>query len=63
MHAKIKEWTDVREPLIDIHNLSVEFQTSINEKTIALNNVNLAVNKDEFICVMGPSGMWKNNFA
>ncbi|KRG14740.1 ABC transporter ATP-binding protein [Lederbergia galactosidilytica] len=59
MHAKIKEWTDVREPLIDIHNLSVEFQTSINEKTIALNNVNLAVNKDEFICVMGPSGCGK----
>src|SRR5690606_20387774 len=42
-----------------IKDLSVEFQTSMNDKVIALNKVNLTVHKNEFICVMGPSGCGK----
>ncbi|MFC5465560.1 ABC transporter ATP-binding protein [Lederbergia graminis] len=59
MEAKVKSLTEVTEPLIEINDLSVEFQTSTNDKVIALNKVNLTVHKNEFICVMGPSGCGK----
>ncbi|MBS4219002.1 ABC transporter ATP-binding protein [Bacillus sp. FJAT-49711] len=59
MHAKIKKVTNLTASLIEIQELSVEFQSSSNQKITALDNVNLSINKDEFICVMGPSGCGK----
>lgn len=49
-----------KESLIKIENLSLEYGDSINS-TLALDNINLEINKGEFICVLGPSGCGKSS--
>ena len=44
--------------MIEIHNLTKTFEAE-NIKTIALRNVNLKVEKGDFIAIMGPSGCGK----
>lgn len=46
--------------LIEIKNMSLEYGKSINS-TLALKNINLEINKGEFICVLGPSGCGKSS--
>lgn len=54
--------TDQKEKksLIKIENLGLKYGESINS-TIALKNINLQINKGEFICVLGPSGCGKSS--
>jgi len=49
-----------KESLIKIKNMSLEYGESINS-TLALKNINLEINKGEFICVLGPSGCGKSS--
>ncbi|MFW5886048.1 MAG: ABC transporter ATP-binding protein [Halanaerobium sp.] len=49
-----------KESLIEIKNLSLKYGESINS-TLALKNINLEINKGEFICVLGPSGCGKSS--
>ncbi len=45
--------------MITLKNLEKVYQTDEIE-TVALNNINLAINKGEFVSVMGPSGCGKS---
>jgi taurine transport system ATP-binding protein len=49
-----------KESLIKIENMSLKYGESINS-TLALKNINLEINKGEFICVLGPSGCGKSS--
>ena len=49
-----------KESLIKIENMSLEYGEGINS-TLALKNINLEINKGEFICVLGPSGCGKSS--
>ncbi len=49
-----------KESLIQIENMSLEYGESINS-TLALKNIDLEINKGEFICVLGPSGCGKSS--
>lgn len=49
-----------KETLIKIENMSLEYGESINS-TLALKNIDLEINKGEFICVLGPSGCGKSS--
>ncbi|TDO89262.1 taurine transport system ATP-binding protein [Halanaerobium saccharolyticum] len=49
-----------KESLIKIENMSLEYGESINS-TLALKNIDLEINKGEFICVLGPSGCGKSS--
>ena len=42
-----------------LSNLSKKYNTTISE-TIALNNINLEMNNQEFIVILGPSGSGKS---
>ena len=45
--------------IIDIKDLKLEYGTKKNS-TLALDNINLQINKGEFLCVLGPSGCGKS---
>lgn len=49
-----------KESLIKIEKMSLEYGESINS-TLALKNINLEINKGEFVCVLGPSGCGKSS--
>ena len=44
--------------LVNIENLNLTYQ-SLNSETIALQDINLKINKEEFISIVGPSGCGK----
>ena len=44
--------------IIDIVDLNIEF-SSENQNVVALDNINLKINKNDFICIMGVSGCGK----
>jgi len=44
--------------LVNIENLNLTYQ-SLNSETIALQDINLRINKEEFISIVGPSGCGK----
>jgi putative ABC transport system ATP-binding protein len=46
------------EPVIEIYNLSKLFGIG-DATTVALDNINLRIDKGEFVCIMGPSGSGK----
>lgn len=46
------------EKLVEIKNLNLIYQ-SINSETLALENINLDIFKEEFIAIVGPSGCGK----
>ena len=48
----------MKDSIIEIKNLNIEF-TSENQKVVALEKINLDINKNEFICIMGVSGCGK----
>lgn len=48
------------ESLITIENMSLEYGEDKNY-TLALKDINLKINKGEFICVLGPSGCGKSS--
>ncbi|MGM0603588.1 MAG: ABC transporter ATP-binding protein [Bacillota bacterium] len=48
------------ESLITIENMSLEYGENKNY-TLALKDINLEINKGEFICVLGPSGCGKSS--
>lgn len=48
------------ESLITIENMSLEYGKD-NSYTLALKDINLEINKGEFICVLGPSGCGKSS--
>lgn len=50
---------DKREPIITISNLSKIYRVG-EEKVIALENINLVINKGEFCCFLGTSGSGKS---
>ena len=49
-----------KESLIKIDNMSLKYGKGITS-TLALKNINLEINKGEFICVLGPSGCGKSS--
>ena len=48
------------ESLITVENMSLEYGKD-NSYTLALKDINLEINKGEFICVLGPSGCGKSS--
>ena len=48
----------MKDSIIEIKNLNIEF-SSENQKVVALEKINLNINKNEFICIMGVSGCGK----
>ena len=48
----------MKDSIIEIKNLNIEF-SSENQKVVALEKINLDINKNEFICIMGVSGCGK----
>jgi len=51
----------VKDSAISIKNLSFQYKTQENEK--ALNNLNLEIEKGQFVVIMGPSGAGKSTLA
>src|SRR6056297_3041675 len=49
-----------KESLITVENMSLEYGKD-NSYTLALKDINLEINKGEFICVLGPSGCGKSS--
>ena len=49
-----------KENLIKIENMSLKYGEGINS-TLALKNIDLEINRGEFICVLGPSGCGKSS--
>lgn len=47
------------DPIIDIQDLGMKYQ-SANGEIVALEKINLKVEKGEFICIVGPSGCGKS---
>ncbi|MBR0125949.1 MAG: ATP-binding cassette domain-containing protein, partial [Treponema sp.] len=47
------------EPVIEIKNLSVSYETE-NSTFEALKEINLTINRGEFICIVGSSGCGKS---
>ena len=47
------------EPLIEIENLTLTYESEENSYT-ALQNINLTINRGEFICIVGSSGCGKS---
>jgi len=47
------------QPVIQLHDIEKVYQTKTIE-TVALNRVNLTINKGEFVSIMGPSGCGKS---
>ncbi len=47
------------QPLLSLKNISKIYQNG-DTKTIALDNINLNINKGEFVAIMGPSGSGKS---
>ena len=43
-------------------NLNMIFKTPKGETVHALKDLNFTLKKGELLTVLGPSGMWKNNF-
>ncbi len=48
----------MKDSIIEIKNLNIEF-SSENQKVVALEDINLNINNNEFICIMGVSGCGK----
>ena len=48
----------MKDSIIEIKNLNIEF-SSENQKVVALEKINLDINKNQFICIMGVSGCGK----
>ena len=44
---------------IKLINITQTFQSNINEKFDAISNINLSINQNEFIGVIGPTGSGK----
>lgn len=51
---------DPNDNVIHIEKLSKEFTTERGERLIAVNNINLNVPANEFVCIVGPSGCGKS---
>lgn len=48
-----------QEPLMDATNLTVLFKSQSGRKVLALNELNMSLRENEFVCVVGPSGCGK----
>ncbi|MFW6119707.1 MAG: ABC transporter ATP-binding protein [Petrotogales bacterium] len=46
--------------MVELKNISVVYNQGMPNETVALNNVNLIINKGEFIVVIGPNGAGKS---
>jgi NitT/TauT family transport system ATP-binding protein len=49
-------------PLIEAHELAVAFPSDTGETNIAIQGVNLQVQRGEILCLIGPSGCGKSTF-
>lgn len=59
--AKNGEISDkTMEKIIRIKNLNKTFTTELKKEVAALKNINLEINEQEFICIIGPSGSGKS---
>jgi NitT/TauT family transport system ATP-binding protein len=47
-------------PKVALENLSLEYNTNDGSQLLALENIQLQVNRGEFLCVVGPSGCGKS---
>ena len=47
------------EPIIELENVSMRYETE-KESFQALDNINLHINKGDFVCLIGPSGCGKS---
>lgn len=56
--AKVVE--EVKEKLISDTPISIKNLTVKNGKSLILNNINLDIKKEEFVCLLGPSGTGKS---
>ena len=48
-----------REPAVRIEHVSKVYHTQQGEEVVALHDINLTIDKGDFICVVGPSGCGK----
>ncbi len=47
-------------PIIELRNVTKAYGSSGDRPTVVLEHVNLAVNQNEFVCIVGPSGCGKS---
>ncbi|MDO3409279.1 ABC transporter ATP-binding protein [Saccharibacillus sp. CPCC 101409] len=47
-------------PTIEIRNITKEYESEGEERTYALQDINLTVQDGEFLCILGPSGCGKS---